>query len=519
MPDAKFDVLVVGGGTGGCAAAMAACDLGLKVAMTEPTRWLGGQLTSQAVPPDEHPWIETTGCTARYREYRDRVRAWYRTHRGLTREAKRNRRLNPGGGWVSRLCHEPRVGVQVLDDMLAPHLASGLLTVMLRAEPVSAEVLGDRVAAVRVRTPQGTLNIEADWFIDASETGDLLPLTGAEYVLGAESHRETGEPHALAEADPNDQQGITWCFVMAWDPAGDHTIAKPAQYDRWRAFKPEFWPGPLLGWTTAHPVTLEERVWTVFDQPSGPGLFSYRQIVDPGVLAVPEPAATVVNWPQNDYFVAPIVDVPEPDRTVRLEEARQLSLSLLYWLQTEAERPDGGAGFPGLRLCPEHTGTDDGFAMAPYIRESRRIKACFTVTELHVASALHPGADRAPSFADSVGVGCYRIDLHPSTSGRNSVDIGSLPFEIPLGALIPVRLTNLIAGAKNLGTTHISNGCFRLHPVEWNIGEAAGALAAFCTATGRQPRQVLEDGLATKDFQSLLDQQGVQRSWPSLGPV
>ncbi len=61
------DVLVVGGGCGGVAAALAASDLGHQVVLTEPGSWLGGQLTSQAVPPDEHPWVERTGVTARYR--------------------------------------------------------------------------------------------------------------------------------------------------------------------------------------------------------------------------------------------------------------------------------------------------------------------------------------------------------------------------------------------------------------------------------------------------------------------
>jgi hypothetical protein len=45
-----------------------------------------------------------------------------------------------------------------------------------------------------------------------------------------------------------------------------------------------------------------------------------------------------------------------------------------------------------------------------------------------------------------------------------------------LGALIPIRMENLLPAAKNIGTTHITNGCYRMHPVEWNIGEAAGAL-------------------------------------------
>ena len=57
------DVAVVGGGTGGFAAALAACRNGMRVILTEETDWIGGQLTAQGVPPDEHPWIELFGCT------------------------------------------------------------------------------------------------------------------------------------------------------------------------------------------------------------------------------------------------------------------------------------------------------------------------------------------------------------------------------------------------------------------------------------------------------------------------
>ena len=60
-------MLVVGGGLGGVAATLAAGRRGVHVVLTEPTGWLGGVLTSQAVPPDEHPWIEQFGCTATYR--------------------------------------------------------------------------------------------------------------------------------------------------------------------------------------------------------------------------------------------------------------------------------------------------------------------------------------------------------------------------------------------------------------------------------------------------------------------
>src|SRR5207302_8398456 len=84
----RCEVAVIGGGAGGCAAALAAARNGLSVILTEETDWLGGQLTAQAVPPDEHPWIEMFGCTRSYRSYRQNVREYYRRNYLLTEEAR-----------------------------------------------------------------------------------------------------------------------------------------------------------------------------------------------------------------------------------------------------------------------------------------------------------------------------------------------------------------------------------------------------------------------------------------------
>jgi len=159
-------------------------------------------------------------------------------------------------------------------------------------------------------------------------------------------------------------------------------------------------------------------------------------------------------------------------------------------------------------------GTVDGLAQAPYFRESRRIRALTTVTENDISMAIR-GDRGARKFADTVGIGMYRIDLHPSTGGDNYIDVPSCPFQIPLGALIPQRMRNLIAGNKNIGTTHITNGCYRLHPVEWNIGEAAGALAATCITEGVTPHQVHEQADRVADFQRSLESQGVELDWPA----
>jgi hypothetical protein len=530
MPEQTTDILIVGGGTGGVAAALAATSLGHRVVLTEETDWLGGQLTSQAVPPDEHQWIEKFGCTRHYRAYRDGVRAYYRDHYPLTEAARKNPTLNPGGGNVSRLCHEPRVGVAVIEAMLQWPRTKRLLTVLLRHKPVAADVEGDRVRSVTLRELDSgkELIISAEYVLDATELGDLLPLTKTEYVVGAESRTDTGEPHAIdGPPQPGTVQSFTWCFPMAYDPtpAASHVIEKPPQYEKWRDYAPKLtppWPGKLLSWTYAQPATLKpiERVLFERDATKERGAFwPYRKIVARAHYAEADAPheVSLVNWPQNDYWETNIIDQPREVVDRALHESKQLSLSFLYWLQTEAPR-HGGAGYPGLYLRPDVVGTADGLAKYPYIRESRRIRARFTVTENHVGVDARKAAGKDPKvaeqFANSVGVGYYRIDLHPNTGGRNYIDIASLPFQIPLGALIPQRVENLLPACKNLGVTHITNGCYRLHPVEWNIGESAGLLAAFCLSKKTKPAAVYDDRELLRHFQDVLIAQGVELTWP-----
>jgi len=533
----RCDVAVIGGGTGGCAAALAALRNGMSVILTEETDWIGGQLTAQAVPPDEHPWIESFGSTALYRAFRRAVRAYYRRHYPLTPEARARETLNPGDGSVSRLCHEPRVSLAVLEAMLAPYLGGGRLTVLLRHRPVGADTQGDMVRAVVVRSLETGRErvVHAAYFLDATEQGDLLPLTKTEYVTGFESRKQTGEPHAPEEAQPANIQAFTVCFAMDYLPGEDHTIDKPEEYSFWRDYVPQLrppWPGKLLSWTMTHPVTLQVRPVT-FDpelRTTSPGvlnLWLYRRIAHRRNFVEGAYASdiTLVNWPQNDYWLGNLHEVSQEEAAGHLRRAKQLSLSLLYWMQTEAPRPDGGQGWRGLRLRPDITGTEDGLAKYPYIRESRRIQAEFTVLEQHVGTDARlqiTGAKReevtAELFPDSVGIGSYRIDLHPSSGGDNYIDVSSLPFQIPLGSLIPKRVENLLAAAKNLGVTHITNGCYRLHPVEWNIGEAAGAVAAHALRTKNSPRRIRNTPKLLEEFQASLRSQGFELSWPRLSP-
>lgn len=501
---AQPDVLIAGASLGGVSAALAAARHGLRVLLLAEGDWIGGQLTSQGVPPDEHGWIEEYGCTATYRDLRRRIRDHYRSHYPLTAAARAMEHLNPGNGWVSPLCHEPAVAHGILRQLVQ----DTAIEVWHHATVTSADVDRDRVRHVTVNHAGASETVSARWFVDATELGALLPLTGAEH--------ETGSPDRPANA-----QALSWCFAMEHYAGEDHRIPRPERYAYWRDFTPKLmppWPGKLLDWVTPNPRTMVAKPYRFAPHDEAPkafsGLWSYRRLLDRSLF---EPGfrrsdICLVNWPLIDYLDSDLCTATLPDRERALAEAREMSLCVFYWLQNDAPRPDGGTGWPGLRLAGEALGTLDGLAKEPYIRESRRIRALRTIAEEDVSAAMRPGCKFAEPYPDSVGVGSYRIDLHPTVGGDNYVDVESLPFRIPLGSLIPVRLRNLLPACKNIGTTHVTNGCYRLHPVEWNIGEAAGLLTAYCAQQETEPHAVAEN---YAPFQAFLRSEGVQIEWPA----
>lgn len=551
MPEIKTPIAIIGGGCGGTAAALAIARHGGTCLLTEPTDWIGGQLTSQAVPPDENRWIEGgdehsgappefRGAPRSYVDFRTLVRDWYRRNRRLTPAARDNSRLNPGNGWVSHLCCEPRVAHTVLTEMLQPHIDAGRVRILTHHQPVAARTSGDRVVAVDVKNLlTGELStILADYFLDATELGDLYPLAGVEHMIGAEHAGDFGELHGRADhAEPTDQQAISWCFAVEHRPGENHVINKPQDYERWRDYEPKLdhpWPGKLFSWVVVGGDKHEPRVYRMVPWPDQPRddeleMWRYRRIVDRALYEGPDvpPDVSLINMVQMDYFQKPLLGVSAEAQAAALAEARQQSLCFFYWMQTDAPRHDGGFGYPGLRLRGDELGTADGFAKAPYVREPRRLRARTIVHEGHIGTEQRR-RDRRPNqhlrpwgmaepFADSVGIGHYRLDLHPSASMRGSIYVQSAPFRVPLGALIPQRVRNLLAAGKGIGVSHVANGAYRMHPTEWTSGNAAGLLALHCIERSTEPHAVHESLPQVREFQSRLSADGVPLSWPWEG--
>jgi len=496
------DVVIVGGGLGGSAAALTAASRGARVCMMEPTKWLGGQMTSQGISAfDDNEWTETTGATRSFHLLRQKIREHYAPL--LRPGVKVGSSLNPGLCWVSYECSEAEVDRAVLESMLEPLVQSCELIVYLRSAPVAVERSRDRLRNVTIYNfeTHGFLRLTGKVFIDATELGEFLPLAGAHFVTGAEARRETGEPDAPAEADPTAAQSFTYAFVLQQTQMADEH-AKPIGYDR---YAPYF----SIRSTDADGTTL---TYGMFAQlPKTPGSFwTYRRLIAKEQFQAGTFSSdlSMINWDSNDVCDVRLLSADPGEEAAALQHGKQVSAAFAWWLQHDVPRDDGnGTGYPELRVVESALGSNDGLSQFPYVRESRRIRALRTIREQDLAT----NGARAVPFDDSVGIGQYPIDIH--ACGTNPHLPASKPYQISLGALIPGDLSNLLAASKNIGTTHITNGAYRVHPTEWAIGVAAGAVAAEAARDGVAPRTIDESAERLRRLQWALINGGQPLVW------
>ncbi|MBE9177863.1 FAD-dependent oxidoreductase [Oculatella sp. LEGE 06141] len=447
----KADVLVVGGGTGGTAAAIQAARRGANTVLVSEFAWLGGMLTAAGVSaPDGNELLAfQTGIWGAF-----------------LHELQRRQPQGLDHAWVSFFTYDPQMGAEIFADWV-----QALPNLHWIAGQAPLEVLkrGDRVTGVRF----ANLTVEAAITLDGTELGDLLALADVPYRWGWEWQPEWEEPSAPPQPTPM-------------------TERYPVQAPTWVVVLQDFGEAAAVPTISAPPTDCPEQFTAAWQGYSPEQFLNYGRL--PG-------DRFMLNWPQhgNDYGV-------ELDRLVRsatarhefLQEARWHSQSFARFIQAQLGQRYGLASstFP----TPSALG-GGAYALHPYYRESRRLQGLTTVTEPHILPLPETNIAPLPFTKDQVtaiAIGNYPNDHHyPGFSfalAAKSIRWGGrwtgTPFTIPYGSLVPAHIDGLLACDKNISVSHIANGATRLQPVVLGVGQAAGMAAALCVEQGCQPREL-----------------------------
>jgi FAD dependent oxidoreductase len=439
--DIKTQVLVVGGSTGGTAAAIQAARSGASTVLVEQTNMLGGMLTAAAVSCTDGNDKLKSGMWQELRE------ALYR-HYGTADLAS---------GWVSNTCFEPHTADSIFKAWAA---AEKKLKVAYHWYFDKAITIANKITGAEFINIKGErLLVTADIVVDATDLGDVFAPAGAAYDVGMEAPAYSGEKEAKEKN--NIIQDLTWSAILKdYGKSADRTIQQPGDYDAAKYYCS----------TGDAPCTGK------------PYPFNTQKVLDYGRLTVTDTLHPkyMLNWPAhgNDDYLD-VINLQPLQRDTAYTKAKNKTLGFIYFLQTVL-------GFKNIGLADDEV--NNGMAWMPYNREGRRLKGVVRLNINHIKTPYD-----YELYKTGIAVGDYPVDHHHGQYPGKVPDIQfpQIPsFNIPLGSLIPEKTEGLIVCEKGISVSNIANGTTRLQPVVLLTGQAAGLLAAQCIAKKTTPHKV-----------------------------
>ena len=438
------NVLVIGGGTGGTAAGIASARQGVKTLIVEATPWLGGMISAAGVSAIDGNHRLPSGI---WNEFRNSL---YKVYGGPKAVET---------GWVSNTLFEPHVSDSIFKTMTAKEK---MLTVYHGYTFFSLQKSGNKITSVKfTHKNKESLIVKAGVFIDATELGDVIKAAGAGYDLGMEANSLT-EENVGVESSNKIVQDLTYVAILKdYGKGSNKTIPKPVDYS------PDEFDAACTGYYK--------------DKTRKAPSVDAKKMLDYGKLPNNK---YMINWPGygNDTYLN-IVELNGAQREQELQKAKQTTLRFIYFIQQQL-------GYKNLGLADDEFPTEDRLPLMPYYREGRRVKGLVRLTMKNIAEPFTYGD---PLYRTGVSVGDYPIYHHHRKNPDAPQDLDFYPipsFSIPLGALIPQDIDNLIIAEKGISVSNVVNGTTRLQPVVLLTGQAAGTLAALSSKKRMLPKQV-----------------------------
>jgi hypothetical protein len=495
----NYDVIVAGGSAGGAAAALQARRMGSSVALLAETNAIGGQLLT--VPSFDEGWMSRNFPSGIYGELVDRLNKVYAA-KGI---------VVGGCYWDSAShCYEPHIVNQQLTAMLREanveiFARATLKDVVLDSHTVRGVEFQDQSSSSRI--------LGSKVLVDATEYGDVIPLTGAAHFVG----NGTGDSPGTCI------QNITYAAPIKYYDVVPATLRLFDAPPKYGLYKPEF----EATIAASAGDGLAGYPWSLLNHNI------YRAMPDftRGVSTHAGPPKSNINF-ANDYaerytyakdkmppeYLHVALDgkfLTDPaTRADAIGEAKLKTLAFLYYIQD----PKGLNNQHWAIADDEFVSvtTPDDFSPSipgpfktiewlmppyPYVRESRRIQAITMLTADGIRRTLNSdGLWRGPLWPSGIALGDYGTDFHncnwegtfEAWSGDKASDLAMPhgPFQVPFESFIPVAVDGFLAGEKNLGYSRVASSALRLQPSVMSTGQAVGTIAALAVRHGIQPRAV-----------------------------
>jgi 2-polyprenyl-6-methoxyphenol hydroxylase-like FAD-dependent oxidoreductase len=418
------DVIVIGGGPAGIAAALSARRAGFAVVLAERLGRVGGTLTGglALTPVGYEP----------FKHWLDRTDPERWLVQGIAREL--HDRLDRAGG-VCKPVWDPELYAATVEAMLA----EAGVQLLLHAACVDAAMAGDRVTGAVLALRSGLLEVAARLAVDCSGDGDLFARAGCAHEIGRE---RDGRPQPMTTASVFGNLRLDWGgesdykAMLAW---GRRELAPRLQDGVSKGELPPMFVGNLFPWFAQGRI-VRSQAWCRMVQ-------AWRSPLDP-----------------VDATAAEVEGRAQLQRVTAWMRAHLPGFADAVLLQTSLAWPRESRRLHGVATL-----SDRDVATNARHKDGIAHGACFI--ELHSATPGDPGAEKGYAWSA------------PAARFDDDVD-----YDIPYGCLVPAQVEGLLVAGRCLSATHIAQGSARMQATAMALGQAAGTAAALAVAGKVEPR-------------------------------